>query len=509
MTSITQDEIDAKVRELELDGSKLSTKVPTTPYIKGQYLSTPATETFTSYNPATGKAVAEIQACSESHINSAVEAARDSLEAWSNLHPSERKDILLKFADILEKNLLELAVLDSVEAGKPIRDNLEGDVPDTVACFRYHAQSIDKIYDAIAPTGPNNMALIRREPIGVCGLIVPWNFPLLMAAWKLAPALATGNTVVLKPAELTSLSALRIAALAQEAGIPPGVLNVVPGLGPIAGAALANHMDVDFLGFTGSTAVGRTILQAAGSSNLKRVSLECGGKSAQVVFDDIENLDAVANHCMAAAFWNMGENCSCGSRLLVHQNIKGKLLEKMIQLAQTEWKVGDPLNLDSKLGSMISPQHCEKVMGYINKGKECGANLLLGGNQVLSDSGGSFVEITIFDQVSNSSVICQEEIFGPVLSVVEFETEAEAVRLANDTQYGLAASLYTSNVNRAARVARKLQAGNVSVNCFSEGDDTTPFGGYKQSGFVGRDKSIYAHEQYTELKTIWYEIEDS
>ena len=352
------------------------------------------------------------------------------------------------------------------------------------------------------------MALIRREPIGVCGLIVPWNFPLLMAAWKLAPALSTGCTVVLKPAELTSLSALRIADLAKKAGIPDGVLNVVPGLGPVAGAALANHMDVDFVGFTGSTAVGRTILQASGNSNLKRVSLECGGKSAQLVFNDIENIDSVAEHCMAAAFWNMGENCSCGSRLLVQKGMKEKLLEKMIALSRSEWKVGNPLDINTKLGPMISPQHFSKVLGYISKGIESGANLLLGGKQILQDSGGNFVEITIFDNVTNESIICQEEIFGPVLCVIEFDTEQEAVELANETKYGLAASVYTSNVNRAVRVSRRLQAGNVSVNCFAEGDDTTPFGGYKQSGFVGRDKSIYAHEQYTELKTIWYEIDD-
>lgn len=378
----------------------------------------------------------------------------------------------------------------------------------SIAGFRYHAQAIDKLYDAIAPTGPGNMALIRREPIGVCGLIVPWNFPLLMAAWKLAPALSTGCTVVLKPAELTSLSALRITDLAKKAGIPDGVLNVVPGLGPVAGAALANHMDVDFVGFTGSTAVGRTILQASGNSNLKRVSLECGGKSAQLVFNDIENIDSVAEHCMAAAFWNMGENCSCGSRLLVQKGMKEKLLEKMIALSRSEWKVGNPLDINTKLGPMISPQHISKVLGYISKGIESGANLLLGGKQILQDSGGNFVEITIFDNVTNESIICQEEIFGPVLCVIEFDTEQEAVELANETKYGLAASVYTSNVNRAVRVSRRLQAGNVSVNCFAEGDDTTPFGGYKQSGFVGRDKSIYAHEQYTELKTIWYEIDD-
>jgi len=488
--------------------------VPCDAFINGQYVKTTSSSAdskFSSCNPATGRVVAEIASCTARDVDTAVQAARAAFDSgcWSDLAPSERKSILIKFANLIEEHLLELAVMDTIEAGKPIADNLEGDVPGAVNCFKYHAEAIDKLYDHVSPTGPGNLALIRREPIGVCGLIVPWNFPLLMATWKLAPALATGNCCVLKPAELTSLSALRIAALAKEAGIPDGVLNVVPGLGPVAGAALAEHPNVDFCGFTGSTVVGHSVLRAAADSNMKRVSLECGGKSAQLVFADVEDLDKVANHVMAAAFWNMGENCSCGGRLVVQKSIKALLLEKLIALSKSGWKVGNPIELDVKLGSMISPQHCEKVLGYIEKGKECGADLILGGNRIRQETGGDFVEITIFDGVKNSDSIAQEEIFGPVLSVIEFETEAEAVAIANDTKYGLAASLYTSNVNRATRVARKLQAGNVSINCFAEGDDTTPFGGYKQSGFVGRDKSIFAHEQYTELKTIWYEIEET
>lgn len=512
MATFTQEEIHAMVAKLELDGGKVSTKVPCDPFINGKYVSCLSGERFPSRNPATGEIVAEIASCGTIEINQAVIAARAAFEngCWSDLPPSERKAILLRFANLIEENLLELAVLDTIEAGKPISDNIKGDVPGAVACFKYHAEAIDKLYDHVSPTGPDNLALVRREPVGVCGFLVPWNFPLLMATWKLAPALATGNCCVLKPAELTSLSALRLAGLAKQAGIPDGVLNVVPGLGPQAGAALSEHMDVDFCGFTGSTRVGHTVLRAAADSNLKRVSLECGGKSAQIVFDDIEDLDETAEHVMEAAFWNMGENCSCGSRLVVQKNVKTALLEKLVRLAKSEkWKVGNPLDLNVKLGSMISPQHCEKVMGYVQKGKECGANLILGGHRILEETGGDFVEITIFDEVKNSDTIAQEEIFGPVLSVIQFESEVEAVAIANDTQYGLAASLYTSNVNRATRVARKLRAGNVSVNCFAEGDDTTPFGGYKQSGFVGRDKSIFAHEQYTELKTIWYEISNS
>lgn len=329
----------------------------------------------------------------------------------------------------------------------------------------------------------------------------------------MAPALATGNCCVLKPAELTSLSAIKLGQLANEAGIPPGVLNIVPGLGPKAGAAIARHMDIDMVGFTGSTVVGRSVLRAAAESNLKRVSLELGGKSPQVVFDDAageddKELDKIVNHIMSAAFWNQSENCSCGSRLIVQRGIKGRLLEKLVAAAQSpDWVIDDPIKLTSKCGAMISPPHCEKVLAYIEKGLAQGAECLVGGKRIHSESGGDYVGITIFDKVQNSFAIAQEEIFGPVLSVIEFETEEEAIRIANDTKYGLAASLYTPNIHRATRVARQLRAGNVSVNCFAEGDDTTPFGGYRQSGFVGRDKSILAHEQYQEIKTIWHDIQ--
>ena len=331
---------------------------------------------------------------------------------------------------------------------------------------------------------------------------------IVQTSWKIGPALATGNCVVLKPAELTSLSALRVAELACEAGVPPGVFNVIPGLGSEAGAALALHMDVDMIGFTGSVGVGRSILKAASESNIKRVSLELGGKSPQIIFPDVEDLDEVAAEVMKAAFWNMGENCSCGSRLLVHESIKPALVEKLRALAKSSsWKLGNPLSLDTKIGSMISPVHAEKVLSYIAAGVKEGASLALGGKRVNEESGGHFVEITLFDNVTSDMKIAREEIFGPVLSIITFSTEQEAIALANDTMYGLAASLYTSSLKRAHRVSKKIRAGTVSVNCFGEGDMTTPFGGYKQSGFVGRDKSLHAHEQYTELKTIWMNLE--
>jgi len=326
-----------------------------------------------------------------------------------------------------------------------------------------------------------------------------------MVAWKIGPALATGNSVVLKPAELTSLSAIRMAELAAEAGVPPGVFNVVPGFGETAGQALGRHGDVNMVAFTGSTEVGRCFLKYSAESNLKRIILECGGKSPQVVFADAPDLEAVANNAVSAAFWNMGENCSCGSRLIVHRSIKDELVARIAKLGKT-WKVGDPLDPQNRLGSMIEKPHLEKVLGYIAAGQAEGAKLVLGGKRILEETGGYFIEVTIFDEVNNRMKIAREEIFGPVLSVIPFSTEDEAVAIANDTNYGLAASLYTRDLNTAHRVARAIRAGTVSVNCFSEGDLTTPFGGFKESGFAGRDKSIWAHEQYTELKTIWMQL---
>jgi gamma-glutamyl-gamma-aminobutyraldehyde dehydrogenase len=335
--------------------------------------------------------------------------------------------------------------------------------------------------------------------------VVPWNFPTLMAAWKLGPALATGNCVVLKPAEQTSLSALRLAELAAEAGLPDGVLNVVPGFGETAGQAIGRHMDVDMVTFTGSTEVGRLFLKYSADSNLKRITLECGGKSPQVVMVDAADLDSVADHAVSAAFWNMGENCSCGSRLIVHRDVKDALLERIVARAK-DWTVGDPLDPATKIGSLIEKGHLEKVMGYIDTGRTEGASVVMGGGQVLADTGGYFVEATIFDDVGNDMKIAREEIFGPVLATITFDDEEQALSLANDTTYGLAASLYTSNVNTAHRAARAMKAGMVSVNCYGEGDMATPFGGYKQSGFGGRDNGIHAHDQYTELKTIWMDL---
>ncbi|MFC1737581.1 aldehyde dehydrogenase [Planctomycetota bacterium] len=477
-------------------------------FIDGKFTDAACGKSFVTENPATGKSLAEIAACDKEDVYRAVEAARSAFEkgSWSKMSPADRKKVLFKFAELLETHSDELALLDCLEAGKPIQDCSTIDIPETVQCIRWHAETIDKLYDNVSTTGPDNLGLILREPIGVVGAVIPWNFPALMAAWKIGPALAAGNSVLLKPAELTSLSALRMGELAAQAGVPQGVFNVLPGLGETVGQAIGLHMDIDMVAFTGSTEVGRLFLSYAAKSNLKRIILECGGKSPQVVMADAPEIDSVAENALSGAFWNMGENCSCGSRLIVHESLKDPLLDRLIKLCK-EWPVGDPLNPETRVGSMIEKAHMEKVLGYIEAGNSEGAQLVLGGRRVLEETGGYFIEPTIFDKVNNDMKIAREEIFGPVLSVITFTSEKQAISIANDTNYGLAASLYTRDVNTVHRISRALKAGTVSVNCFSEGDMTTPFGGFKESGFAGRDKSIWAHEQYTQLKTIWMQLD--
>jgi len=482
-------------------------KFRTQAFIDGKFVPSSSGKTYASLNPANGRKLADIAACEIEDVNRAVQAARKTFEAgvWSKMNPGDRKRVLLKYVELLEANAMEIALLDSLDAGKPICDCVNLDIPDSIHCIRWHAELIDKLYDRVAPTDPANVALIVREPMGVIGLLVPWNFPAQMAAWKIGPALAAGNSIVLKPARQTSLSALRLAELAAEAGLPPGVFNVVPGHGTVVGQAIARHMDVDMVAFTGSTEVGRELLKYSAESNLKRVILELGGKNPQVVLEDAPALDLVAANAVNAAFWNMGENCSSGSRLIVHRRLKDALVEKIIALVRM-WKVGDQVDPETRVGPLIGPDHMETVLKYIADGRSEGAKLALGGNRILQNSGGTFVEITIFDEVNNKMKIAREEIFGPVLAVLPVDSDEEAVAVANDTVYGLAASLYTRDINKAHRVARALRAGTVSVNCYSEGDLTTPFGGFKASGFFGRDKSVYAQEQYTELKTIWMQV---
>ncbi|MFY0692946.1 MAG: aldehyde dehydrogenase [Paracoccaceae bacterium] len=448
-------------------------------------------------NPATGDVICEIAACSSEDVDLAVEKAREAFEQghWARRHPSDRKDILIRLCKLITRNRRELAVMESLESGKPIRDCELIDIPEALHCITWHAEAIDKIYDQTGPAGDDAISLIVREPIGVVAAILPWNFPLLMLAWKIGPALAAGCSVIVKPAEQTSLTALRVAELAMEAGLPRGVLQVLPGDGPSVGAPLGRHMGVDMVSFTGSTETGRHFLRYAADSNLKKVVLECGGKNPAVVLADAENLDHVAEQVVNAAFWNMGENCSANSRLIVDKTIKAPLMERIFARIR-DWKTGNPLDPANHLGALIDAEHCRKVAGFLT------GDALTGGAQ-----DGPYVAPTVYE-VDKDDPKAREEIFGPVLSVIGVDSYDEAIAVANDTDYGLAASVFTANTRRALRAARDIRAGTVTVNCYGEGDISTPFGGYKQSGFGGRDNGLAAHDQYTELKTIWIDLND-
>lgn len=477
-------------------------QLPDHAFINGRFVPARSGNTLTTHNPATGEVIAKIAACDACDVNAAVNAARTAFEAgsWSKLAPAERKAVLLKLASLMEQELASLAVLESLDSGKPVSECLAVDVPETIHVLKWHAEAIDKLYDHTAPAG-NALALVVREPIGVVGCVLPWNFPLLMLAWKIGPALAAGCSLVVKPAEQTSLTSLRVAELAFEAGVPAGVLNIVTGTGKAVGEPIGLHPDIDMVSFTGSTATGRRFLHYSAESNLKKVVLECGGKNPALVFNDADDLAAVAGHVLNGAFWNMGENCSATSRLLVQEEAKEALLAEMAKQIDS-WKMGNPLDPNNRLGAMVSPEHFSKVSGYLDTARQEGLRVLHGGNT----EQGAYIQPTIVDDVTPDSALFREEIFGPVLCVTTFKTEAEAIALANDTPYGLAASVYTSKLSRAIRVSRAIRAGTVTVNCFGEGDATTPFGGYKQSGFGGRDKSVFALDQYTELKTIWIDV---
>ncbi|HDR9585869.1 TPA: aldehyde dehydrogenase [Burkholderia stabilis] len=471
-------------------------------HIGGRSVPARSGRTFVAINPATEAVIAEVASCDAPDVDDAVRAARNAFESgvWSRCAPAERKRVLCRLGELIASHGAELALLDSLNMGKRVADAFSIDVPAAGGLFSWYGEAVDKLNGEVASTEPGNLAVVTREPLGVVGAVVPWNFPLDMVAWKVAPALAAGNSVVLKPAEQSSLSALRLAELALEAGLPPGVLNVVPGYGETAGRALGLHPDVDVLAFTGSTAVGKKFLEYAAQSNMKQVWLECGGKSPNLVFDDTDDLDLAARKACFGIFFNQGEVCSANSRLLVQRSIHDEFVDRLISHAAA-FMPGDPLDPSSGMGAIVDEQQHRRVREWIARGRDS-ATLAIGGGAPRVDGKGYFIEPTIFIDVKHDDAIAREEIFGPVLSVMAFDTEDEAVRLANDSIYGLAASLWTGSLSRAHRVSGRLRAGTVSVNTVDALSAQTPFGGFRQSGF-GRDLSLHAIDKYTGLKTTW------
>lgn len=477
-------------------------ETPSQAVIDGRLRPSATGRSFENVTPRNGTVINRVAECDAADINTAVAAARRAFEdgRWRDLHYREKKRILFALADLMERDAETLAVLESLDVGKPIKDALNIDVPQAIRTLRYYAEALDKIYGEVGPETSDRFSFAVHEPLGVIGAIVPWNFPLLMAMWKVAPALAMGNSVVLKPAEQSPMTALKLGQLALEAGLPAGVLNVVPGFGATAGKALALHMDVDMIAFTGSGEVGRLLMQYSGQSNLKRVSLELGGKSPQIVFSDCPDLNAAAFHATWGIFFNQGEVCTAASRLLVHESIADPFLDKLLTIAK-RIVPGDPLEPKTNFGAMVSAEQMQTALRYIEGATRDGAALRLGGKRAREESGGFYVEPTVFDKVTPEATLAREEVFGPVLAVIRFKDPEEAIRLANDTTYGLAAGLWTRDLSLAHRAAREIKAGLIWVNGWDACDITMPFGGFKQSGF-GRDRSLHALHKYADLKSV-------
>ncbi|RMS10572.1 Aldehyde dehydrogenase [Pseudomonas coronafaciens pv. coronafaciens] len=497
MTTLTRADWEQRAQNLKIEGRA---------FIQGEYTAAASGETFDCISPVDGRLLAKVASCDAADAQRAVDSARSAFESgvWSRLAPARRKAVMIRFAGLLEQNAEELALLETLDMGKPISDSLGVDIPGGARALSWSGEAIDKLYDEVAATPHDQLGLVTREPVGVVAAIVPWNFPLMMACWKLGPALSTGNSVVLKPSEKSPLTAIRIAQLAIEAGIPAGVLNVLPGYGHTVGKALALHMNVDTVVFTGSTKIAKQLMIYAGESNMKRVWLEAGGKSPNIVFADAPDLQAAADSAASAIAFNQGEVCTAGSRLLVERSIKDRFLPMVIAALGT-WKPGNPLDPATNVGALVDTQQMNTVLSYIEAGHADGAKLVAGGKRILQETGGTYVEPTIFDGVNNAMRIAQEEIFGPVLSVLTFDSAEEAIQIANDTQYGLAAAVWTANISKAHLTAKALRAGSVWVNQYDGGDMTAPFGGFKQSG-NGRDKSLHAFDKYTELKSTWIKL---
>jgi aldehyde dehydrogenase (NAD+) len=484
-----------------LETPKTSVALPMTKLLIGnEWVNSKSGKTFATINPATGEEICQVAEADAPDVEYAVSVARAAFQEdspWRRMSASERGRLLNKLADLIEKNATELARLESIDNGKPFSVALAADVPLTVACYRYYAGWADKVQGKTIPINGNYFCYTRLEPVGVVGQIIPWNFPLLMQAWKMAPALATGNTVVLKPAEQTPLTALRIGELILEAGFPPGVVNILPGYGPTAGAAIARNMDIDKVAFTGSTEVGHLILEASAKSNLKRVTLELGGKSPNIVFADAD-MDQAIEGAHFALFFNQGQCCCAGSRLFVEEKCYDEFVERSVARAKKR-TVGDPLDPATEQGPQVDNDQLEKVMGYIESGKKEGAKLLCGGER--AGTRGYFVKPTVFSNVTDDMTIAREEIFGPVLTILKFRDIDELVDRANKTMYGLAAGVWTRDIGKAHAIANRVRAGTVWVNCYDVFDAGAPFGGFKQSG-MGRELGEYGLQQYTEVKTV-------